>query len=684
MKTSFAKTFKDFSKGEDSKDLVYKNRVSTRVISDNINSISPDNVFVIEPYVEKYESESQSTLLGNEKLRTRHNNAMKNIDAKKKVLLGKLSTLSGIKKHEDIENTICSDFANNDFYTVIKKISEAIPYSQVEKFSSIPYRVIINDKTLKILGSPNVESELRLYMEKYDELIENTKYLKRGFDHTNVQNVHKSLKDNKFFEANHSVILNSKDQPTVIDSEVDLNKIIDDEMKSVLSDDVLKTRWELVEKNFTNEESRQLRILLDSNKDIIRDLVDISKLKKNLWGSYLSVQDCSVLCTDYLNTFDEMKVEIAKIVAEAKIDAPTWTGVLNIFNTRFSVPFRLDIQNKSDVVLNESKPILTFTYSDRTGECVEIDEDSIIRILSQGEKRALYILNIIFEVEVRRLNNRSTLFVIDDVADSFDYKNKYAIIEYLHDMANVQYFSMIILTHNFDFFRTMKSRLGIPRNHNLSPIKTIDRISLEIASYQGNPYPTWVSKLPNDKRCLLASIPFVRNISEHTENSDSYRKLTSLLHIKPDTYTVTVQDLLIIYDELRIKTLPSPIPNSTDKVFDIISIEANSIGQADIHTAMLEEKLILSIWIRLKAEQYMIAKINDPTKIMGITKYQTAKLYNEFKSMFSAESIELGILHRVILMTPENIHVNSFMYEPILDMDIDHLKVLLKDVNALQ
>jgi hypothetical protein len=38
---------------------------------------------------------------------------------------------------------------------------------------------------------------------------------------------------------------------------------------------------------------------------------------------------------------------------------------------------------------------------------------------------------------------------------------------------------------------------------------------------------------------------------------------------------------------------------------------------------------------------------------------------------------------RVVLMTPENIHVNSFMYEPILDMSDEHLRKLYGDVAAL-
>lgn len=77
-----------------------------------------------------------------------------------------------------------------------------------------------------------------------------------------------------------------------------------------------------------------------------------------------------------------------------------------------------------------------------------------MKSLSQGEKKALYILNIIFEIEVRRHARSETLFVVDDIADSFDYKNKYAIIQYLQDVSEDPLFRQIILTHNFDFFRT--------------------------------------------------------------------------------------------------------------------------------------------------------------------------------------------------------------------------------------
>ncbi len=41
-----------------------------------------------------------------------------------------------------------------------------------------------------------------------------------------------------------------------------------------------------------------------------------------------------------------------------------------------------------------------------------------------------------------------------------------------------------------------------------------------------------------------------------------------------------------------------------------------------------------------------------------------------------SQAANIAIIERVMLMTPENIHLNSFMYEPIIDMSDDHLRRL--------
>ena len=119
-------------------------------------------------------------------------------------------------------------------------------------------------------------------------------------------------------------------------------------------------------------------------------------------------------------------------------------------------------------IIGESVPHVEFTFmhgtDSRTIDRKRLEE---LNTLSQGEKRALYLLNIIFDIEQLKASGQEILLVVDDIADSFDYKNKYAIIEYLYEIAQEPNFYMLILTHNFDFHRTVSSRLGIARQNRL-------------------------------------------------------------------------------------------------------------------------------------------------------------------------------------------------------------------------
>jgi hypothetical protein len=54
-----------------------------------------------------------------------------------------------------------------------------------------------------------------------------------------------------------------------------------------------------------------------------------------------------------------------------------------------------------------------------------------------------------------------------------------------------------------------------------------------------------------------------------------------------------------------------------------------------------------------------------------------------FKKMDHCDEGTKDTLDRVLLMTPENIHLNSFMYEPLVDMNEDRLKRLYQEVKAL-
>lgn len=137
------------------------------------------------------------------------------------------------------------------------------------------------------------------------------------------------------------------------------------------------------------------------------------------------------------------------------------------------MPFKVQIENKANFLLKDEAPNLSFKYTrgSTTPQTATLKKDDLMVSLSTGEKRALYLLYILFNLErIRKqasVGGGQFLIVVDDIADSFDYKNKYAIIEYLDDLKKTTGIDLLILTHNFDFYRTVKSRLNISRHNCL-------------------------------------------------------------------------------------------------------------------------------------------------------------------------------------------------------------------------
>jgi hypothetical protein len=79
----------------------------------------------------------------------------------------------------------------------------------------------------------------------------------------------------------------------------------------------------------------------------------------------------------------------------------------------------------------------------------------------------------------------------------------------------------------------------------------------------------------------------------------------------------------------------------------------------------------------------MFSELSDKSEEAG---NQTGKLFQRYRNEFQSDSSKIDrikTLEQVNLMTPENIHFNSFMYEPILDMSDSHLRKLYTDLKNL-
>lgn len=685
MKTSFARTFSDLSQGQDSTDRLFPDRVSARSITnENGVDVAPDQIVVIVSYDQDMgPTEDTSTLLVDKALRDEYGALQRGIHEGKAELVAALKTQARTRK--DVSSAVSLAFMRDDasFFLALLRIEgelleEAAPYAEV------PYDTVFDDKVVALLRTKEFRETLTQYVTRYNELLDESRYFSREtFSYYNASTITKSLDDNGFFAASHAVLLSSGEGSAQIASPAELTSLIEGEKQRISDDAELRKVFAVIERQLTrNAECRKFYDYVSDPEHLwlLPELKNIDRFNERVWKSYLKVNEG--LYREAVTRFKDAESRKKEIQSAAAEQRGQWEQVIDIFNDRFFVPFTLTAVNRTNVVLGlEPVAKLGFEFNDGA-EHVNVERGELLEVLSTGEKKALYILNVLFEVERRKDAPGETLFVVDDIADSFDYKNKYAIIQYLKEMAEEANFRLLVLTHNFDFYRTLESRF-VPYSQCLMAHKTGEGVTLAPAVGIKNPF---INDLKphffDDPIKRVAAIPFIRNLLEYTRGDadPAYTKLTSLLHWKPDTATITHAELDRIFGELFGSTGAWPVPD--DSVITMMEEEADKCLTADA-SVNFANKIVMSIAIRLAAERHMVGKINDEGFAANIAANQTSQLFSRFKRDFPEQTATIRTLDAVVLMTPEHIHVNSFMYEPILDMADDHLRRLLDEVRQL-
>lgn len=696
MKTSFAKTFQLIQQGkkENISDAIFGEPGSAIVQIDG-QDIEKKQVFVVKSYESSYESDISSLLIKGD-IQTQ----LKDVFKVRTKLLKALEKDSGLKIKRtslgktvyELEPTIVKDFDFNE-KDILSNLMELASYEPEIECSDIPYSVIFDDTVLKKIKDTKFQEGIRDFITSSDEIYSSFEYLEKGnLTLPKLKDLKKSLVKDAFFVKQNKVILSGQD--AITNSEA-----LEQHISNIETKIQQTPAYKAIENLLNDSKGIVLKDIIETNPEIIGFLAldKLQTLKKCLWGSY--IRHNSILFEELCDKYNDFSEAIDAL----EIDDTPWKKALDIFNQRFTVPFMMNVVNLKGVIIGESVPQVEFSF--KKGDTVKtIDRSKLEKLdtLSQGEKRALYLLNIIFDIEQIKNTGEETLLVIDDIADSFDYKNKYAIIEYLYELAQVSNIYMLILTHNFDFYRTVASRLSVNRSNRLIADYSNDVLKLEVEYYQDKPFKNWKNN-PKEKD-IFALLPFVRNLIEYgvdqniSHTGEDFLFLTSLLHEKQDSRRITFGDIEPLYKHYAGVTQFDASVGTDVVVLSKLYSVCDDITTFDIK---LENKIVLSIGIRHKAEEYIIQQIHNYTGQLSWRKNkqnyrgtnvefmnfvqnngnQTRELFNGYKQFGDADKIK--ILNEVNIMTPEHIHVNSFMYEPILDMDIVELHRLYHTIKNL-
>lgn len=682
MKSSFAKTFQDIANKKDTSDNVFPLRETKRIVKvNNEHEIDPSSILIIQPYDEVFSHGARtSTLLINATLRKEYEDLHKATEDAKDKLINKLKETSKTKRDISKEISLTFTKGDNNFFKALTRISDEVA-TQVDFLpKDVPYDLIFDDKVKALFETDDFRKLLKDYIEQQNELLAKSTYFKKGvFNYYNAGNVAKTLADNGYFNANHGLVLNL-DSPISVANAIDLEELITKEKLGITGDPKLRKKFSAIEKALMkNANVRDFEAYLSSHEDILPHLANYDSFKEDVWKIFLlRSHDTYKEVLDQFRACEKRRSEIEALAAKERTD---WEDVIEIFNNRFYVPFTLEVKNRVAVLLG-TDPVakLGFTFNEGE-ETAQIERGNLLQTLSTGEKKALYILNIIFEIRTRKKLGIETLVIVDDVADSFDYRNKYAIIQYLKDVSEDLNFRQIILTHNFDFFRTINGRF-VSYGNCFMVSKTAHALKLEKASGVNNIFINdWKNGFFKDDGKRIACIPFMRNLLEYTKGEDDpdFLTLTSLLHIKPDTDEIDHAQLSDIFNRLFGKN--KKIANPQEKIVSLITRCATDCLSAG-PGLNFENKVVLSIAIRLAAERFMAEKINDEAYLNSISSKQTFHWFEKFREL-NPSNAAIKTLDKVLLMTPENIHLNAFMYEPLLDMSDEHLRQLYREVQNL-
>lgn len=701
MKSSFANTCDYMSKVEEKPkrgkapkdpicDRLNPDAPSKHVIQIDGVDIPPQCIFVANPDNDYDASQQVTAFLASVKLKKEYDRIIGLLD---KASTEFVKALKGISKSSDCDEEIIRAFTSKEGASVYDCVEPiAAKLKDDAPFYDFKYNNIFDKGgAVKKFLDDNQEL-LQTYVGQYNTLLEKSDLFHaqdgKSFGTYQAAQMGKAFKGEEYFAVGHSLTLKNK---ASIASAKAFNDKIEEEKTKIFEDEGLKKTFDTLSKALeANTDLRAFNEEITRHREWVTKLADYDGFRIEALLGYINHPEVRGKFDELRRVFAENKADLERVVKESNKEQTLWKEIVDIFNTRFFVPFTVSIQNQENVLLKAEEAKLAFEYKDIDGNKFPQSRDSLLQILSKGERRAFLILQFLFDIEARKTWGNPSLIVMDDISDSFDYQNKYAIIEYIKDIAE-QYpdqFKVILLTHNFDFYRNLTLRLKGMVQQYMAVRANDGSIRVDQGVYiMRTPFEMEIKNSEKGSN-LVALIPFVRNLVEYYQEKDSpdFMALTGCLHLLGNTETMTDTQLVDIIKKIegckdKLKYTPSG-----ERVIDLIFREADKIEIGpEVHELYIEDKVILSIAIRLKAEYFLKAALVAAGKTaeeLKTRRNQTSEWIDLYKTL-NPPADKFRIMEKVNMMTPEYIHLNSFMYEPLIDMSVWHLIELYKEVKGL-
>lgn len=515
----------------------------------------------------------------------------------------------------------------------------------------------IYQKAYDIVDQSEFQSKISNYIQVLENKI-NAQLFDKNFNENNCLQFINNVDKAKYLSETKSRGLFLKDKVYYDIDEV--KKIFEEEIKKISKDpEIIEQSKEITKLMGTAKESEFLKESIQKKPLLVKQL---SAGRKNIILSYL--KSSSIDYNYWLEVVKKAKKELNNVLKIAQDRQTNFERAIEIYKNRFHPIFDIKIVNKAESMLGIKTPTITF-YHNRYCE-IPVSETKLSQILSSGEKTTLNILKFIVEYE--NCKKYHPFIILDDIVETFDYSNRYAFMEYINDLVNLDV-PTIVMTHNFEFYRTVSKRIPKLRksvasanSNGVVDIQTNNRINKNMEN---------VLKCSNIYDFFCA-IPYLREIK--TILLEDTKTLDSCLHYKENTSKLQIKDILLQFPSNAIKSLK--IDENDIYMEKLFEIADNLSGFDDFD---IVKKTILSLSCRLLIERKIIA--NNFNLLTNINTNQTAQLLDLYGEKLFPNVKKY--LEAVQLSTPEFIHANAFMYEPLIDINGKYLFELYNQIKKI-
>lgn len=586
------------------------------------------------------------------------------------------------KAYEESMSSVVDDNAIRDS---LRKLIYSGPFSHIKPYSfSVDLDLFFNMTSAaasRAASTNEIQNECSNYFSIVSKPVIDS-IISDDFSLDNLQNVYLSAVNEKYFDdaEKRKFEING-----VSYNKKGIKDIIDDKETLIYGTREARESFAAVSKHLKKGNLSKFKASLENNKQLIQELTNYHSMSKRLFVSLIGTSNSIIIDLAKTTIEKEMK-EISRIISSNTSDNVIET-IKSQYQSLFSFEkFHLEIENKLNAYLGTEIP--TFVkYENETNSL--IDNPKNFRF-STGEIRAYNFLNFIIETEAMRTRGVPFTIVLDDVAESYDYKNKYGIINYIQSLQDDPNIQLIIMTHNFDFYRSIILAFG-ERNancffaykdklNNVQFYESKKSYYLNIANFN-----MW--KNNPDRKKFLALIPFARTILQLQDNHDPNIDIVlRYLHYNTSLEKQQMNDIInLLMSKLNVNSCPSGISVS-DCYLNVLNDVSFDICSSDIKETNLEDKIVVGLYLRVFLERFLTKRFVDSAKhnptITGEHR-RTRELYTQCEPYLSQE--EKDSIETINVVCPPYVHVNSFMYEPLIDVGGEELKkqfIFLSNLNS--